>query len=207
MGTYKDLTGQKFGRLTVIKSFTKNKRIYCECICECGNKTITRYDHLLTSSNTKSCGCLRKEKNRIIAKKNFTTHGLRYSRLYIIFTGMKQRCYNQKNPSYPRYGGRGIKICDEWLNDFMNFYNWAMSNGYDDKLSIDRIDVNGNYEPSNCRWETNQNQCRNRRTTHYLTYKGQTHSLREWAEIYNINSKTIATRISRGWSIKDALGK
>jgi len=113
-------------------------------------------------------------------------HGLRHTRLYNIWTHMKDRCYNSNYFQYYLYGGRGIKICKEWQNDFMGFYNWAIKNGYDDKLTLDRINVNGNYQPNNCRWITRAEQTRNQRNNINITYMGETHCLSEWSRIKSI---------------------
>ena len=123
----------------------------------CGTNFKAIISHI-KSKNTKSCGCYKKRRN----EESHKTHGLKYTRLYNIWGCMKKRTLNPKNKQYNDYGGRGITICDEWKNDFMSFYNWAMENGYSDKLSIDRIDNDGNYEPSNCRWTIKTIQQRNR---------------------------------------------
>lgn len=119
---------------------------------------------------------------------------------------MKKRCYLKCNHDYKNYGARGIAVCDEWRNDFMAFYNWSMANGYNDTLTIDRIDVNGNYEPNNCRWCNMKQQARNRRNNIYFTYNGETHCLTDWCEILGLNRKTIYERLRHGWSYKRALG-
>lgn len=160
MGKLIDLTGQKFGRLTATKCVGRNKHRDClwECKCECGEIT-TVTAHNLINGLSKSCGCYRSETT---AAKN-TIHNLRYSKLYTVFYGMKKRCYYCKAINYKYYGGCGITICDEWRNNFQAFYDWAIDNGYADGLTIDRIDVNGNYEPSNCRWVTMAEQNKNKR--------------------------------------------
>lgn len=197
-----NLIGQKFNRLTVIsQAESKNQRRYWNCLCECGNNTIVTTSKL-KNGHTKSCGCIASE---IIIKRN-TTHGLRKTRIYNIWYDIKRRCYNKKNKSYSNYGGRGISVCDEWLNDFMNFYNWAMENGYTDDLTIDRIDVNGNYEPSNCCWVTKAQQSLNRRSNVLFTYNGETMCISEWCKKLNLNPKKIRSRINNcGWSIEESL--
>ena len=124
--------------------------------------------------------------------------GLSNSRLYNIWLHMKGRCYRKTDDHYKFYGARGITVCEEWKNDFKEFYNWAMSNGYSDRLTIDRIDNNGNYEPSNCRWVNIKTQCNNRTTNVIVTINGETHNIKEWSEITGIKYATIYQRIKRG---------
>lgn len=211
MGRKTDITGQKFGRLTAIKLDRIEHKIsggtshYWLFKCDCGNY-IKRLKSSVTTGHTQSCGCYHKER----AKEANITHGLRKTKLYKKWLDIKKRCYNSKSQYYYCYGGRGIKVCDEWLKDFSNFYNWAVANGYDEsskvyQCTIDRIDVNGNYEPSNCRWVNQKVQNRNSRHCHYITYNNETHCLTEWAEITNISADKIRNRLKRNWSIEKAL--
>lgn len=132
-------------------------------------------------------------------------HGFYGTRLYEIWRAMKKRCYLKTHVQYDNYGGRGIVVCDEWKDNSKNFFNWAMENGYRDDLTIDRIDVNSNYEPSNCRWVDWKTQNRNTRKNHFITYNGETHCLTEWGEIVGIDPRTLHERIKRGWSIEQVL--
>lgn len=203
-----DLTGKRFGRLTVMEiSETKDWDIYWKCVCDCGNTTNV-LSAKLRSGKTKSCGCLRTEKLVDRTKK----HGLRHNRIYSIYCTMKARCYNPNNNEYHNYGGRGIKICDKWLSEdgAKNFADWAYANGYDEnadygECTIDRINVDGDYEPSNCRWATMKQQMNNTRYTVFLTYNGETKSAAEWSEITGVRQGLLTERKRRGWSDKDCI--
>lgn len=135
-------------------------------------------------------------------------HGESYkkTRLHRIWVGLRSRCNSPTNPDYPRYGGRGISVSQEW-DTYVNFKEWAMKNGYSDELSIDRIDVNGNYEPSNCRWTTTSEQAINRRNNHFITYNGETHTVSEWASILGISEATLHSRLRAGMNEDEALTK
>lgn len=160
MNKFNDLIGKKFGRLTVIKRLGKNKanNIQWLCKCDCGNEKILTTAEL-NRGRTQSCGCLAKD---LLIERN-KKHGLTKTRLYSIYCGMKTRCLNKNAPAYKYYGERGISICDEWLDDFKNFYDWAKTNGYKRNLTLDRKDNNGNYNPLNCHWVTYAAQAQNRR--------------------------------------------
>lgn len=193
-----NLTGQKFGKLLVIKQ-TENQgnKICWLCLCDCGNY------HTVTTSNLrcgriKTCGCGHLE---VLLKRNIT-HNQRHTKIYEVWKTMKQRCNNPNSQSYKNYGGRGIKVCDDWNNSFESFFNWSMQNGYSPELSIDRIDNNGNYCPENCRWTTRYIQSRNRRTNHYITFNNETKIIVDWAKYFNIAPGRISSRISKGQDIQ-----
>lgn len=134
-------------------------------------------------------------------------HGLKNTRLFSIWAGMKNRCHNSNTPNYHGYGARGITVCDEWKNNFQAFYDWSMKNGYSDDLSIDRIDNDKGYSPDNCRWANCKQQSTNRSTNHIVTINGVSKCLAEWCEDYGINYKTVKDRLKRGWTYEDALSK
>ena len=189
----RDLTGEKFGRLTVVKRVKNSKsgNIMWECKCECGNTKIVAGGHLKNGS-IKSCGCLNVE----LVKERSTKHGMASTRIYRIWQGMKRRCYNKNQPHYKTYGARGITVCEEWRNSFDSFYTWSMENGYSSDLSIDRKDNNGNYEPSNCRWADEKTQADNKRSTKHVTYKGKQVNISELSRITGIQRKTLSRRIA-----------
>lgn len=191
MTKIKDLTGQKFGKLTVLEftGINKNHKATWLCQCECGNKKIIVSSSLL-NGYTMSCGCLHKQ----MFREKQTIHGLSNTRIYKIWKGIKRRCYSFNAIKYPNYGGRGIIMCNEWKNDFMSFYNWAMANGYKDDLTIDRIDVNGNYESKNCRWATPIEQANNKTSNRYFTVNGETYTMKEWSVKLNLDYKKLRQR-------------
>lgn len=193
-----DLTGKKYGRLYVIGFHHNNKKglSYWKCKCDCGNEKIIRGTHL-QNGISKSCGCLHKEIASMACQHNFQTHGESKTRLYKIWAHIKARCYNKNNKAYLRYGGRGISMCDEWKNSFINFKEWAENNGYLETLSIDRIDNNGNYEPLNCRWATDKQQSNNRRSNILYEYKGKKQNLKAWCEELGKKYKLVWERIKR----------
>ena len=174
---------------------SSDNRIKWICICDCGNLT-TALAKDLKSGHTQSCGCLHKERT----SKAKSKHRLSNSRIYNIWTFMKNRCFNKKSNRYKDWGGRGITVCNEWL-DFNCFYEWAINNGYKEGLTIDRINNMGIYEPNNCQWVTPKEQARNTRKNRFFTYKGETHCVSEWCEILDINYNTFFSRLLRGWDI------
>lgn len=260
MRKFIDLTGQRFGKLTVLKRVENDKhhRVRWLCQCECGKETIAVAEHL-KNGDKKSCGCLTGEYS-LVGKKfgeltviNYAghgkwnvicscgtqkqvgthplksgqtiscgcvqrkhllesniTHGKSNTRLFRVWCGMKRRCYDKNNPEYKRYGKRGIIVCEEWQG-FEPFYEWAMANGYNPnakrgECTIDRIDFNGNYEPSNCRWVNNTTQQNNKRNNHCLEFNGKTQTLAQWSREIGISIYTLSKRINEhGWTIERAL--
>lgn len=196
---FEDLTGKRFGKLVAKRLIVGSKKWLCHCDC---GKNITVFPCNLKSGKTTSCGCFQKE----CASKRFKKHGLRTSKIYTVWANMKQRCYNNKNAYYHCYGGKGVKICEEWLKKFENFYDWSINNGYKEGLTIDRINVDGNYEPTNCKWATTKEQSLNTTRNVFLTYNGQTKTIYEWGMETGISNGTIRTRIKKlGWSVQRAL--
>lgn len=201
MGKFIDLSGQRFGRLTVIRrAENKRGRVAWLCRCDCGANTIASADKL-RSGHTQSCGCIHKKQ---LTLRN-TVHNGCGTRLYCIWAHIRSRCYKETCKDFPLYGGRGIRMCDEWEYDFDAFRRWALTNGYDDKLSIDRIDVNGNYCPENCRWANDTQQANNKRRNHAITFDGETHTLAEWETMTGIKQETIRARLKLGWTVEKTL--
>lgn len=184
-----DLIGKRFGRLLVIDfdHMSPNGKSYWLCECDCGNKTLVNRTHLL-DGHVASCGCWNVDSH--------TTHGMAYTSLHNVWTGMKQRCTNEKHNAYHRYGGRGIYVCDDWKT-FENFRDWALTNGYDPTLTIDRKDNSRGYYPENCRWVDNVTQQNNREGCRYITYNDITHTAAEWARIFGVKYPTFLSRLNR----------
>lgn len=188
-----DLTGKKFGRLTVV---SRAKNIGCHvawnCVCECGNHTVVR-TYQLKHGLSKSCGCLSID----ITKERCTIHGETKTRLYSIWRSIKKRCYDPKNPSYKYYGLKGIEMCDEWRNDYMSFRNWALSSGYKDGLTIDRKNNSLGYFPNNCKWSTYLEQENHRSNNHKVTYNGVGLNVSQWCAITGVPKSTFLGHIKK----------
>ncbi len=185
-----------FGRLLVIGYVPEEWKWKCRCTC--GNIRLVQGHHL-RNGNTKSCGCYRNEFSEI----HVTTHGKSKSEIYLTWTGMKDRCSNPSNPKYDRYGGRGIKVCDRWLNSFVNFS--ADMGKRPSGTTLDRINNNSDYEPSNCRWATRTQQARNKNNNRYFVLNGERKALPDWCELYGISYTCVYARLKRGWNIERAL--
>lgn len=194
--------GDRFGRLTVLKELSRRGYYrLVECKCDCGN---TREIYLgnLTKRNkgTKSCGCIQLEQT---VKRN-TTHNLYNSPLYKKWCAIKKRCYYPRAINYKDYGARGISVCDEWKNDFMSFYTWANANEYKEGLTIERINSDGNYEPTNCKFATTLQQNRNKRTNRFIEFNGNRMCASEWASYLGITVDMVLWRLSK-WPLEKAL--
>lgn len=193
-----EIVGQKFGKLTVTGITTHHnymKRV--TVVCECGTEKIVFVRNLKTGA-TKSCGCINKERGR-------GTHGKRKHPLYIVWCRLKDRCSNPNAHSYKDYGGRGISVCEEWKISFQSFYDWAIQNCWEKGLEINRINNDGNYQPSNCNFVSPKENCRNRRNNVFVEYKGESKVLAEWADIYQIELRTLWARIFKyEWDLERA---
>jgi hypothetical protein len=194
-----DITNQTYNFLTPIKYLGRSIWL---CKCTCGKeKPIRKFE--LIRGITKSCGCQRPNLVSQVRSKGKTYN----KRLSKIYNSMKERCLNPKTKQFIHYGARGIKVCDEWINNYDNFYWWAMKNGYKDNLTIDRMDVNGNYEPSNCRWATNEIQANNKRNTIRVEIDGEFLTITEIAKKYSLSKKAIYYRYYRGYEGKELVSK
>lgn len=197
MPKFIDRTGVRFGRLVVVERvFTADKTfgVTWKCLCDCGNEKTVPAARLV-GGNTKSCGCLQPESNRENAKIN-VTHGKSETAEYATWLRIRSRCNCKTNPKYHRYGGRGIKICDRW-DDFDNFHH-DMGDRPSPKHSIDRINNDGDYEPGNCRWATNDVQAANKSTARVITHCGITDTLTGWSERLSMNISTLHNWLAKG---------
>lgn len=192
---------ERFGKLVVVDEAppTRTGKSQYLCKCDCGNSKTISMESLLRGK-TKSCGCLRRE----VTSGQHKTHGQRQTRLYATWQNMKNRCLNPRVKNYPDYGGRGITVCCGWMT-FEPFHAWAMDNGYREGLTIERKDINKGYSPENCEWITAEKQGLNKRTTRFITYKGEVKPLAEWSKILGIKAIVIQMRLDRlKWSIEKA---
>lgn len=202
-----NLTNQTFGRLRVISRDKKNKHgVYTWlCVCECGNKIVVPCTSL-KNGDTKSCGCLKRE----TVSNRMSTHGLSKTRLYRVWAGIKNRCYNEKASNYKYYGAKGITMCSEWKNSFEKFHDWAFENGYDEtanaqSCTIDRIDITKGYYPDNCRWVDHTVQCNNQTSNKLFSFNSKTMTMAEWARETGINYSTLRERIRKGVPFEEAV--
>lgn len=192
--SFKDIEGQTFGRITVLRvAERRRKAIYWHCRCVCGTEFVLRGSCLIRGQTTMCSPC---------GKKSSVTHGSRYTVTYRTFSKMRERCNNPNAINFADYGGRGVKVCERW-NNFENFLA-DMGERPSPKHSLDRIDVNGDYEPDNCRWATKYVQANNTRSNRFVTWKGETKTVSEWARELNMQSQTLARRLNAGWSVEDA---
>lgn len=193
--------GKVYGNLKILEMRKeKNKVRSCIARCACGVEKEFNYFNLKYEKSV-SCGCIGSKK----LVEDSTTHGMSYTRLYRIWRNMKTRCYNKKSNRFEIYGGKGIKICADWLESFEAFRDWAMKNGYEEELSIDRMDNNGDYEPTNCRWVDVKTQVRNRSNTWLIKIDGIEKPAATWCEYYGISVRLAHVRKNRGWSDIDCV--
>lgn len=200
-----DIRGQRFNMLVaLIHSHNHQKNAYWYFVCDCGLVTIAAA-HSVKRGDAKSCGCHRRK----VSKEYNTKHGeagsRTASRLYRIWSQMKRRCDLPTVAAYPRYGGRGIRVCKEWSENFEAFRDWALVNGYSEKLTIDRRDNDGHYEPDNCRWVTRKVQANNRRSNRHLQYSGESYTLAELADKFNVSHSALGFRLLKGMSPEEAI--
>jgi hypothetical protein len=191
-----ELVGKRFGRLTVTEfKGIRNGHGYWQCRCDCGNSIISK-GTLLKKGAIKSCGCYRKD----IGKEKNRTHGLSGTRPYYVWKDIIRRCYDETRPEYKNYGGRGIKMCDEWLKSVENFCKWAEESGYEKGLTIERRGNDGNYEPTNCEWVSMKAQLNNNRRNHLIEINGVLKTIAQWSDDTGIKYDTLWARVSKGYT-------
>ena len=200
MAIVKRLENQTFGRLTVLDEVgrTKSGGATWRCICTCGREVVVTSD-ALRSGKTRSCGCIKQEQR--LSQK---THGETHSPIHNLWSGMRNRCNNPNNRKYERYGARGIRVCDEWDSSYEAFRDWCLANGYRRGLTIERLDVDGDYSPENCIFATQKVQQNNRSNNHRITYNGATRTMSEWADLLGMSYKMLEHRLNRGWTVDEA---
>jgi hypothetical protein len=203
------MPGTRFGRWTVLAEAERTTAGKRRALCRCDCGSISRIDFTaIKSGRSQSCGCLAREVTSALSRKHgqSMTEDRRATAEYVAWAEMIKRCENSKSKSYVRYGGRGIRVCDRWRNDFSDFLA-DMGPRPSARHSLDRRENSGNYEPSNCRWATAKEQSRNRRTSRRIAHNGETKTLAEWAEVSGLNPLTLRIRIHAGWSMEDALSR
>lgn len=196
MSVCKNLVGLRFGKLSVLKKLGKDRHgeMRWLCICDCGSEYESTSNRLTSGQTTCCRDCMIKK----IGDSN-RKHGATPKKLFYAYTNMKTRCYNKNYSLYHRYGGRGIQVCEEWRKSFKSFREWALKNGWSEELSLDRINNDGNYEPSNCKWSTCVEQSNNRRTSRMITYNGITDTMANWARNTGIPYYVIQRRLYLNW--------
>ena len=207
MGNVLNLTGQRYGRLTVLhrvenRITPSGKSISCwKCICDCGNETCAATQDL-RSGDAKSCGCLKRE----LTQERMVKHGDSNTHLHNVWRAMLRRCSDKRQDDYCYYGGKGVSVCDEWRDDYIAFKEWSLQNGYSEELTIDRIDVDRDYSPDNCRWVSMKVQCNNRTSNRKYVVDGRELTIAEISEIYRIPYSRLYMRLRNGWPIDKAAG-
>ena len=212
VGKVKDITGTRINGWTVLEEHGRNKSggAMFLCRCQCGNERVVD-GRSVRNGSSKSCGCTRAERITDSLKLRFLEQGGKKERLYGVWNGMKDRCYNPNSRAYYRYGGRGITVCDEWKNSYKAFRKWALDNGYDSTAkrgvcTLERIDNDDGYSPLNCTWASSRAQCNNRSNNHIISYKGVEHTISEWSRITGIRKDTLRRRlVTYGWATERAL--
>ena len=204
-GGHFDMLGKRFGHLTVTGLANKNNtyplRRNWMLLCDCG-KDVTANTNILTKGQKSTCGTCDLHSQLLAHNK---THGKSKTKLFRVWYGILERCYNNRIMSYKNYGARGISVCKEWRDSYQSFHSWAMVSGYREGLSIDRIDNNGGYEPGNCRWCSKKEQAQNRRSNVFINYMGDSKTISQWESILGFGREIIRSRLLRGWSVNDAL--
>ena len=205
---YAELSGKRFGKLLVLYRVNQTEdgdhAPLWKCQCDCGNTVKVKSGNLM-SGKTNSCGCIKREKTSLLGRSR-RIYSATEKRLHSIWTDMLRRCENPSNKDFHNYGARGITVFNEWHN-FESFKAWSFENGYASNLSIDRIDVDGGYSPSNCRWATVMEQANNKRNTRFVNYNGEKISVANLAKKKNISYPTLLARIKAGWNVEDAVSK